>query len=225
MSKNADTPDRPTHDPERQPEASSDSAASSSQGIRIPANSLKDLLKSEYSQVTREAIQKKYQEQGTNIPFKARVEAKIQGFYGGNVGPQALNPLRKGIHEQSHKRGWTPLQKKITLLFGSFILGQLFYFGGRYIFNNFISSNKQMTNQSSFYYGRDVNEFNSEVDKLTGKMVNDYKKFKGSDDVTPEEYKMIERDALNRVSLKYAQQHEILGSASQTPSSSKYVPR
>ncbi|KAG2388410.1 hypothetical protein C9374_000574 [Naegleria lovaniensis] len=217
MSKNeAEIPSNPQQQQE---------PTSSQQGIRIPANSLKDLLKSEYSEVTREAIQKKYQEQAGNLPLKARVEAKIQGFYGGDIGPQALNTLRKGAHEQAHKRGWTPLQKRITLLFGSFILGQLFYFGGRYIFNNFISSNKQMTNQSSFYYGRDVNEFNSEVEKLTAKMIHDYKNFKGSEDVTPEEYKMIERDALNRISLKYAQQREILGSYSQTPSSSKYVPR
>ena len=211
--------------------STTDSASSSSesqQGIRIPANSLKDLLKSEYSQLTRDAIHKKFKEEASNLPFKARVEAKIQGFYGGDVGANAFNTLRKGVHEGTHKKGFTPLQKRFALLFGSFVLGQVFYFGGRYIFENFISSNKQsqiLREQGNFYYGRDVNQFNSEVERLTTRMVGDYKKYSGSEEVTPEEYKMIERDALNRVSLKYAEQHEILGSSSQKPSSSKYIPR
>jgi len=207
---------------------SNEHASEAKAGIKIPANSLMDILKSEYSPVTREAIQKKYQEQATNLPFKARVEAKLQGFYGEDVGPQALNPLKKGIHQSTFKRGWTPLQKKITLLFGSFVLGQVFYFGGRYVWDNFLNSQQGFTHtseQGGVYYGRDANQFNAEVDRLTNRMMGDYKKFKGSNDVTPEEQAMIERDALNRIAVKYAEQHEILGSATSKAPASKYIPR
>ncbi|EFC47098.1 predicted protein [Naegleria gruberi] len=215
--------------------SSSSSESSSSSSFTKPsdlpkvsataASNLKELLKSEYSQFTREAIQKKYIQEGTDLPFKARVEAKIEGFYGGDVGAQALKTLRKGVHEGKFKKGMTPLQKRIGLLFGSFVLGQAFYFGGRYVFDLFTNNKELQNRDQGYYYGRNPTEFNSEVEKLTMRMIRDYQNFKGSNDISPDERTMIERDAFNRISVKYAEQQEILGSSTINPPASKYVPR
>ncbi|KAL9658476.1 hypothetical protein ABK040_006016 [Willaertia magna] len=186
---------------------------------------LKDLLKSEYSEVTREAIQKKYKQEAKNLPLKTRIEAKLQSFYGEDVGAKGLEIINKGLHENKFNRGATPLQKKILYMFlGSLIFGNVFYFTGRYIYNNFVLNSKEsnLLKSGNIYYGRDPKEFDKEVYDLANQMILDYKR--GLDrEITEDEKQLILRDAGNRISYKYAQERQFMGSSVSNPNVNRHL--